>query len=67
VGIRIRIIGRTTTGICIRIKMGIAIRKSNRIHSNNKYNNTNNNIKKNNDLRAHCCWKPGQTDTWTDP
>jgi hypothetical protein len=64
--ITIRIIGgRITTGtIYIRIMgtMRITIGLK-----NNKYNNTNNNIKKNNDLWARCCWKTGQTDTWTDP
>jgi hypothetical protein len=34
-----------------------------RIHNSNKYNN----MKKNNDLWVHCCWKTGQTDTWMDP
>jgi hypothetical protein len=67
VGITIRIITgwRITTGI-IR-KMGITVIIKNRIHNNNKYNNSNDNIKKNNKLRAHWCWKTGQTDTWTDP
>jgi hypothetical protein len=37
---------------------------NNRIHSNIKYNNMNNDIKKNNDLWAQ---KMGQTDTWMDP
>jgi hypothetical protein len=58
--------GGITTGICIRIKMRITIRITIgftitisiiRITT----------LKKNNDLWAQCCWKTGQTDTWTDP
>jgi hypothetical protein len=76
--IAITITMRITIGIWIRISVGINNKNNNRrksnnrnnnnrIYNNNKYNNMNNNIKKSNDIRSHCCWKTGQTDTWTDP